>query len=42
MKKVKLSDILNGKIDDKLLARIDTIFNNYCINTGAFCHIFLS
>lgn len=28
MKKQKISDILNGKIDDKLLSRIDKIFSN--------------
>lgn len=28
MKKVKLSEVLIGKIDDKLLAKIDTVFNN--------------
>ena len=28
MRKVKLSDILIGKIDDKLLTKIDTVFNN--------------
>ena len=28
MRKAKLSDILNGKIDNKLLAKIDIVFNN--------------
>lgn len=28
MKRIKLSDMLSGKIDDKLLTKIDTVFNN--------------